>query len=193
MSGIRPAASDRVDELARLLGRSFVDDPMIVWPTGPDQLDLVTEIFRALNRAYAGRGWLWEAGAGEGVAAWAPPGHADDMMEVDRAIRPMLEALGTRHREVWGELWEWIAERFPPEPFWYLDYIAVDARRRGSGLGTALIEHGLAFARRDGAPAFLETSRPRNVPYYEHRGFRTYLDEDAPDGGPHIWFMRYDP
>jgi predicted N-acetyltransferase YhbS len=74
-----------------------------------------------------------------------------------------------------------------------LDYIAVDTQRRGSGIGTALIEHGLAFARRDGVTAFLETGRPGNVPYYEGRGFRTYLDEDAPNGGPHIWFMRWDP
>ena len=63
----------------------------------------------------------------------------------------------------------------------------------GIGVGSALIEHGLAFARRDGTPAFLETGRPGNVPYYERRGFRTYLDEDAPNGGPHIWFMRFDP
>ena len=56
-----------------------------------------------------------------------------------------------------------------------------------------MIEHGLAFARRDRVPAFLETGRPGNVPYYERRGFRTYLDEDAPNGGPHIWFMRFDP
>ena len=66
---IRPAGVDRVDDLAALLGRSFADDPMIVWPAGPDQLDLVTAIFRALNQAYAGHGWLWEASAGEGVAA----------------------------------------------------------------------------------------------------------------------------
>jgi GNAT superfamily N-acetyltransferase len=69
----------------------------------------------------------------------------------------------------------------------------VGAEQRGSGIGTALIEHGLGFARRDGVTAFLETGRPGNVAYYERRGFRTFLDGDAPDGGPHIWFMRADP
>ena len=189
MHRVEHATADPVPALAGLLGRAFVDDPMIVWPIGQDQLDVVTTMFRTFNDAYVGRGWLWEAGDGDGVAAWVPPGHDDDMMEVDRAVRPSLENLGTRH----GELWDWIAERFPREPFWYLDYIAVDTQRRGSGIGTALIEHGLAFARRDGVTAFLETGRPGNVPYYERRGFRTYLDEDAPNGGPHIWFMRCDP
>jgi predicted N-acetyltransferase YhbS len=90
-------------------------------------------------------------------------------------------------------MWEWIADNFLDEPFWYLDHIGVDADHRGGGVGTALIQHGLAFAERDGVPAFLETGRPGNVAYYERRGFRTITDADAPGGGPHIWFMRYDP
>ena len=186
---IHPATTERVPDLAAVLGRSFVDDPMIAWPIGPDQLDLATSMFRFFNESYVGRGWLWEAGSGEGVAAWLPPGYEGEMMDVDRAVRPLLGENAARQ----GEFWEWIAKNFPSDPFWYLDYIAVDAERRGSGVGTALIEHGLAFARRDRVPAFLETGRPGNVPYYERRGFRTYLDEDAPKGGPHIWFMRFDP
>jgi hypothetical protein len=42
-------------------------------------------------------------------------------------------------------------------------------------------------------PAFLETSKPDNLPLYEHLGFRVYAAGDAPHGGPHIWFMRSDP
>ncbi len=30
-------------------------------------------------------------------------------------------------------------------------------------------------------------------PIYERSGFRVVEDVDAPDGGPHIWFMRWDP
>jgi GNAT superfamily N-acetyltransferase len=186
---IEPASKDRVPALASLLGRAFVDDPMIVWPFGADRLDVVTGFFLVFDELIAANGWLWEAGDGDGVAAWIPPGSDAEMMDIDRALRHMLEGAQQRH----GELWEWIAERFPDEPFWYLDHIAVESDRRGSGIGTALIEHGLAFARRDGVTAFLETGRPGNVLYYERRGFRTFLDEDSPGGGPHIWFMRFDP
>jgi predicted N-acetyltransferase YhbS len=59
-------------------------------------------------------------------------------------------------------------------------------------VGTALIQHGLTFADRDGVPAVLETGRPENVGYYERRGFRKISDDDAPGGGTQIWFMRYD-
>jgi ribosomal protein S18 acetylase RimI-like enzyme len=187
--GIRQATPDRVDDLAALLGRTFVDDPMIVWPFGADRAELVTAFFKAFNEGIAARGWLWEAGDAEGVAAWIPPGSDTAMMDIDRSVRPILAESRARH----GEMWDWISNHFPPERSWYLDHIAVEPERRGNGIGTALIEHGLAFARRDGTPAFLETARPGNVAYYERRGFVSYLDEDAPGGGPHIWFMRYDP
>jgi GNAT superfamily N-acetyltransferase len=191
---ITRAAPDRVPELAALLGRGFADDPMFLWPLGPDVgTEQIEGFFRSFNERLAERGWLWEAGDGIGVAAWLPPGADDVMMDIDRELRPAVvrgtDDGGTRY----ASMWEWIAEHFLDEPFWYLDHIGVDAEHRGGGVGTALIQHGLAFADRDGVPAFLETGRPGNVAYYERRGFRTTAEGNAPGGGPHIWFMRYDP
>ena len=182
------ATPDRVPHLTTLLGRAFLDDPMLVWPFGESELEPITNFFRAFDEQTAELGWLWEAGDGLGVAAWIPPGSDEAMMEIDRSMRPSLPAVDTRH----ADMWEWIAGNFPDEPFWYLDHIAVDTSHRGGGVGTALIQHGLAFADRDDVPAFLETGRPEKVGYYERRGFRTISDADAPGGGPHIWFMRYD-
>jgi GNAT superfamily N-acetyltransferase len=186
---IARATPERVPVLAELLGGAFSDDPMLVWPFGADETEVITNFFRAFDEQIATLGWLWEAGSGLGVAAWIPPGSDEAMLDIDRAIRPTLVGAEGRH----GEMWEWIADHFPDEPFWYLDHIAVAADRRGSGFGAALIQHGLTFADRDGVPAFLETGRPGNVGYYERRGFRTVTDADVPGGGPHIWFMRYDP
>jgi GNAT superfamily N-acetyltransferase len=183
------ATADRVPQLAELLGEAFADDPMLVWPFGTGRTEMITDFFRTFDERIAMLGWLFEAGAGTGVAAWIPPGSDEAMMDVDRAIRPTLASAGARH----AEMWEWIAGNFPDEPFWYLDHIAVDAPHRGSGVGGALIRYGLTFADRDDVPAFLETGRPENVGYYERRGFRTVADDDAPGGGPHIWFMRYTP
>ena len=186
---IARATPDRVPELATLLGRSFADDPMLVWPFGGSDLEVITNFFRAFDEQIAELGWLWEAGQALGVAAWIPPGSDVVMLDIDRAIRPTLVGVEDRH----GAMWEWIAGHFPDEPFWYLDHIAVEADHRGSGLGAALIQHGLTLAERDAVPAFLETGRPENVGYYERRGFKTISDEDVPGGGPHIWFMRYEP
>lgn len=183
------ASLDRVPDLAALLGRAFTDDPMLVWPFGENETDRIADFFRAFDEQIADLGWLWEVGPGSGVAAWIPPGSDQVMLDIDRSMRSTLAAAEARH----DELWEWIADHFPREPFWYLDHLAVEAESRGSGLGAALIRHGLDFADRDGVPAFLETARPGNVAYYERRGFRTIAEGDAPGGGPHLWFMRYDP
>jgi GNAT superfamily N-acetyltransferase len=153
------ASLDRVPDLAALLGRAFTDDPMLVWPFGADETERITAFFRAFDEQIADLGWLWEVGPGSGVAAWTPPGNDQVMMDIDRSMRSTLAAAEARH----DELWEWIADNFPREPFWYLDHLAVETEHRGTGLGAALIRHGLDFADRDGVPAFLETARPGNV------------------------------
>ena len=63
----------------------------------------------------------------------------------------------------------------------------------GRGIGRTLIEAGLAQARADGIGAFLSTGTAGNVDIYARCGFRIYDEADAPGGGPHIWFMRWDP
>lgn len=50
--------------------------------------------------------------------------------------------------------------------------------------------HGLERARADGCPAFLETGNPGNVPFYESLGFQVVGEQQAPGGGPLIWFMQ---
>jgi GNAT superfamily N-acetyltransferase len=191
---IKPATFERVPDLAQLLGRAFADDPMFLWPLGPQaSVERITGFFRAFDERLSSMGWLWEAGDGVGVAGWIPPGSDAEMMEIDRDLRPGIAAHTDDGGAKYEAMWEWIAANFPEEPFWYLDHIGVDAEHRGGGVGTALIQHGLAFADRDGVPAFLETGRRGNVVYYECRGFRTIAEGNGPGGGPHIWFMRYDP
>ena len=129
------AGSDRVPDLAALLGRAFADDPMLVWPFGAEKTEVITDFFRAFDERISELGWLWEAGAGLGVAAWIPPGSDQVMMDIDRSMRSTLAAAETRHEE----MWEWIADNFPREPFWYLDHLAVEVEHRGTGLGAALI------------------------------------------------------
>ena len=59
----------------------------------------------------------------------------------------------------------------PPEPHWFLPLISVDPFVRGSGLGSALMKYGLAACDRDGVPACLDSTHPRNIPFYERFGF----------------------
>ena len=121
------------------------------------------------------------------------PGRLRRLPTDENETRDEIEALtddgGARYRAFWG----WIEAALPDERQWFLDHLAVDERERGRGIGSTLVRFGLDRAARDGVIATLETARPENVPIYEHLGFRTYLETDAPDGGPHLWFMRVDP
>jgi GNAT superfamily N-acetyltransferase len=187
------AGPARVPELAALLGEAFVDDEIVSWPFGVDDLERAIRLFEIIDDGFARAGFLWEVPRARGVAMWVPPDAFERYLEAERATRGPLTALtpddGVRYRA----FWDWIESNLPDEPQWFLDHVAVARTERGRGIGSALIRFGLEKAARDGVITTLETSRPQNLPVYEHLGFRTYLEADAPDGGPHLWFMRADP
>jgi GNAT superfamily N-acetyltransferase len=76
---------------------------------------------------------------------------------------------------------------------WVLDSIAVEPTVQGRGLGAALIATGIELAKADRVGAFLSTGTKRNVQIYERCGFSLTEVADPPDGGPAIYFMRWDP
>jgi ribosomal protein S18 acetylase RimI-like enzyme len=59
----------------------------------------------------------------------------------------------------------------PREPHWYLPLIGVDPACQGGGCGAALMRHALSRCDRDRAPAYLESTNPRNITLYERHGF----------------------
>ena len=73
--------------------------------------------------------------------------------------------------EVPAQVGELMGGFHPAEPHWYLPMIGVDPARQGRGLGSALLKHALALCDAERAPAYLESSNPKNVPLYERHGF----------------------
>jgi ribosomal protein S18 acetylase RimI-like enzyme len=59
----------------------------------------------------------------------------------------------------------------PAEACWYLPLIGVDPSCQGRGHGSALLRYALEQCDRDGVPAYLESSNPRNIPLYQRQGF----------------------
>ena len=191
---VTPAGPDRLATLGPMFGRAFVDEPMMRWPMGAfgDVADRFTRCFsRFLERALA-FGLVWEAGEGTGAAVWIPPGRFDtwDGHPWNQAGIDALTDDGGRRYDAF---WRWIDAHGPEEPLWQLDSIAVEPAAQGRGYGTALIAAGLERARAHGVGVHLSTGTPRNVAIYGRSGFRVVEEIDAPAGGPHIWFMRWDP
>ena len=81
----------------------------------------------------------------------------------------------------------------PDEPHWYLQGIGTDPPARRQGLASALIRTITDTADRDELGCYLESTKPENVPLYEHHGFRITGTIDVADNGPTMWAMWQTP
>jgi uncharacterized protein YhfF/GNAT superfamily N-acetyltransferase len=192
---VRPAASCEIPALAGVLARAFAADPMVRWPmvSGSELSARIRTMFEIVDTPFAGEGWIYTAGEGLGVMSLMPPASADREQEIADAIAPALAALTPDGGERYERFWAWVSCMLPPEPHWLLDQIAVEPAAQGRGMGGAMLRFAIKRAERHRLPLCLETAVPGNVPLYERFGFRVMRAADAPDGGPHIWFMRRDP
>jgi GNAT superfamily N-acetyltransferase len=87
---------------------------------------------------------------------------------------------------------EFIEKRHPSEPHWHLGVLGTDPPAQGRGLGGAVMAPVLDTCDRDGLPAYLESSKDRNVPYYRRFGFEVTEELRYP-GGPTVWAMWREP
>ena len=74
-------------------------------------------------------------------------------------------------------------------PHWYLLSLAVAPECQVRGLGTMLLRHGIARAKAQGFACYLETTRDRNVAFYQKHGFSIAREAPSPNGGPTVWSM----
>jgi GNAT superfamily N-acetyltransferase len=169
---------------------AFSDDPMIGWPMPDATPAMLQELFRVILTPYLEFGVLWKIHGCDGGAAWLPPEVTGRFAEIEQSTRAAINPLTGDAGARYAAFWDWLGAHLPGEPCWFLDLVAVAPAAQGQGLGRALVRHGLDRARADGYPAFLETGTPGNVPFYQSLGFQIVDEQQAPDGGPVIWFMQ---
>ncbi len=192
---VAPARRADVRELAYTLGRAFFDDPVAMWmiPDPGRRAKALPITFGAMARHhYVPGGGLDVASDGLHLAAaalWSPPGAWRTTRGQDlRMIPSFLRAVGTQVSRA-RQADELMKENHPEEPHWYLGVLGSDPTFRGAGYGRALMESRLAHCDAEAAPAYLESSKPDNVPYYERFGFVVTGELTLPDGGPTLWQM----
>jgi GNAT superfamily N-acetyltransferase len=182
-----------VPALADTFAAAFSDDVMIRWPMPEATPAALAEFFRVILAPYAESGVLWKIGGCDGGAAWLPPGLAGRFAGIEQSTRAAISPLTGDGGARYAAFWDWLDGHLPGGPCWFLDVVGVAPGAQGRGLGRALVRHGLARARAGGCPAFLETGTARNVPFYESLGFGVVGEQQAPGGGPVIWFMQTPP
>jgi ribosomal protein S18 acetylase RimI-like enzyme len=191
---VRKATTADLPVLAGALSRAFDDDPVMEWlfPDPGKRPRWTRQFFGARLRQLLRQDEVWAVGDSSGAALWAQP---------DRWKLSFLETLdmmarigpGVGRRTVRGlRGLSLIEERHPHEPHWYLAVLGVDPPAQGSGLGSALLAPVLRACDADGVPAYLESSKERNIAFYARHGFRVTEEIRMPKGPP-IWLMWRDP
>lgn len=186
--------ADRV-ELSEVLARSFWDDPVWTWlfPDPSTSTRRLALTFRAYLRDAMRSGTVLTTTGRLGAALWKPPGHWKlSNVALLRAAPDLLRAFGTR---VFAslEIERKVESQHPTEPHWYLSVLGTDPPAQGKGVGGALITEITGRCDRAGLPAYLESSKEVNVPYYQRFGFEVTGETTLGGDGPTIWFMWRDP
>ncbi len=187
---VRNARADDLRAVSLALARAFRDDPVHRWIL-PNEFDwaIASDAFFAMVMGDMLRHEsVFTTEAREGASFWVPPYPQIPSLgeRLAMAVR-WYAALGRRARAV-GEQLARIERAHPLEPHWYLAVLGTDPRHQGRGVGSALLAPILARCDADRVPAYLESSKRANVPFYERHGFRV-LGELAIQGGPVIWRM----
>jgi ribosomal protein S18 acetylase RimI-like enzyme len=163
------AAADE-DAAVGTIVLAFAADPMARW-TWPHAHQYTAAMPR-MARAFGGRAFSSASAfctdGYAGAALWLPPDMHPDEKELDAVLESTVApSIAT---EV-ASIFEQMAKYHPTEPHWYLPLIGVDPAHQGEGHGDALMKHVLAHCDRDHRAAYLESSNPRNIPFYRRHGF----------------------
>ena len=149
---------------------AFATDPMARWAF-PDPATYLA-VMPHVAAAFGGNGFPHGAAhlidGGMGAAMWLPPGVAPDD---ERLVALTNENVPKDRLADMMQIFEQMDRFHPPDPCWYLPLIGVDPAHQGRGCGSALLRYALARCDRDGMPAYLESSNPRNVSLYLRHGF----------------------
>jgi GNAT superfamily N-acetyltransferase len=183
-----------ISRLASVLAEGFADDPVMNWALGSPTPQAL--MFSLLARhVYCARGvgtLLHEAHVDKAACLWLKPDTSKDL-----ALWPTLRLAASvmRHGGPFAvlrtlKLDARLDDKHPPEPHVYLFAVAVAPGFQGKGLGRRVLKPMLEYCDTNGALAYLENSKARNLPFYRGLGFEV-LEELAPGPGcSPLWLMQ---
>ena len=122
-----------------------------------------------------------------GTAVWFPPEIDIDFADVSETYKDIPK---DRKAEAF-KMFEMIGESRVHDA-WYLEYLAVDPSKQGSGLGSLILKESLKVMDELEEAAYLESSNPQNMSLYERFGFR-FLKKIQVGSSPQINTMFRQP
>ncbi len=190
MSSSEPSRVSADDQFADILADAFADDPFMAWIFGDRAArDAALPVWwRFIGANTPDDAELWRIG-GEAASLWHPPRHTQepeaepDESEDDEPnpfVEMMLPFVGARLPEIVDMLGRGRNAR-PEEPHWYLLALGTRAASQGHGLGARIVRPVIERCDAEGIGTYLESSNPRNIPFYHRLGYEIVNETWTPD------------
>jgi ribosomal protein S18 acetylase RimI-like enzyme len=193
---VREAEVADLTALVRMFVRAYMDDPIAVWICKSPRLraNVLAALYSSRLEQMLGQGGVWTNAERSSAAVWVAPDLASApvapsasllscLLRPSMLVRLPMLAVGMKSMQ----------RRHPRgAPHWYLSLLGTDPDARGHGWGSAMLRPVLDRCDDDGVGAYLESSKPRNIPFYTRHGFRV-LGELRLPGGPLMWPMWREP
>jgi GNAT superfamily N-acetyltransferase len=195
VTDVRQATAADIPRIGEALGKAFWDDPVMRFLIPPDKPDSrLAGLMRWEAKSSIKQGTAWTTADGSGAALWKPPGRWKTTIgEIVLQLPTVIGVL--RGNTLTGLSTLGVVEKKHPNdpPHWYLAVLGTEPAAQGKGNGSALLQPVLERCDRDGEPAYLESSKETNIPFYERHGFRVTEKIQLGKGGPPVWGMWRDP
>jgi GNAT superfamily N-acetyltransferase len=186
----------QIDAVAAAIARGFHDNEIWAWviPDDRRRARLLPRLYRArLRHLYLPRGEAWTTPDAVGGALWLPPSVPKRRLREQLAeIAALFPGLGIGGARRGTRIEELMTEHTPREPHWYLEVLSIDPDHQRRGHGSRLLAPVLDRCDADGVPAYLETNRESNLPYYRRFGFELTEQISLHDSPP-LWLMWREP
>jgi ribosomal protein S18 acetylase RimI-like enzyme len=149
---------------------AFAADPFVRWihPEPAPYLAHFPPEIEAFGGAAFGSGTVWQVADFAAVALWMRPGLQPD---TDATMALLAAAMPPDRVDDLMGVFAQMDEAHPTTRHWYLPWFGVDAALQGQGFGSELMRPCLEIVDREHLPAYLDSTNPRNVSFYERHGF----------------------
>ncbi|MDX2272789.1 MAG: GNAT family N-acetyltransferase [Cyanobacteriota bacterium] len=168
---------EKIQSVAAILARAFVDDPMFefLFPDDSIRLQTLMAFFQPFVADGINRGEVLLAPANQGVCIWYPHEVCvfDDEFEaiINEVIAISTHFGGTEAGQRCEHLANQVGAYEPIDPRCEVLWIALLPDARGQGLGGHLLQPSLNAADAQGLGSYLVSSNARNHSFYERHGF----------------------
>lgn len=195
MNTVQKATTEDLARVTDALASAFSYDPLFQWMAGVDEHTSIEPKLSVLFRAWAkldlsnSDHLVFTTGDSTGASIWKQPN--DWKMSGGAMVRllpAMVRALGKKTPRMIGAF-STIEKVHPTEEHYYLEAMGTHQDHQGTGVGSILMREMLDRCDAEGMPAYLESSNPRNVPFYGRHGFEVTGEIDVGKGAPTVTAM----